>query len=250
MDEVRVSDDQLLAHVEHKRRNYLIGGAARTLAATALLAFGGMQAGEMVGSAIDNMDVNRLETETERINQLSGDKEEANKNLVRASQQLGEACATQLKLYLIDGQLYSDSETVNNEDQAVDDLLREPSQPCGDSATTVRQKYRQIASAKNEVIELDAQSSEDQVLISELEKKAETKHHTSWWSGLGLLVGAVGGLITGNLLARRYKNKKKDELQESMEWKRLIKGDSIYSYVPEKYKKFIDKDTWYDKYYY
>ncbi len=241
MDEVRVPDDKLLEHVEHKRRNYLIGGAARTLAATAVLAFGGMQVGEMVGSSVDSMEVEKLSEETNRINQKSGDLDEANKNFLRVSKDLGEACSTQMKLYLVGGPLVTE-----NEELVINDLLREPSQPCGDSATNIRQNIRSLNSAITVVLDEEENKFENQDYLANLESQAESKDTTTEWGHFGLLVGSIIGAITGNKIARRYNHKKKDQLMLSKEYKRLLKNNdyTIYSdHIPAEFKKYVDKTS-------
>ncbi len=205
-----------------QRRNYLIGGGIRAIAATGIMAYGGFIAGSLVGNFIDNNEVNQFEKETDRVEQIreeevtrqSGDLDEANKNLDRVSQEIGEACVSQMNLYVFQIQ--------GEEDTVVNDILGNPSKPCGEVPTQIRQNYQKIVSTYSAISlekeELIQAENRDVDYLESLEATANSKMTFPWWNKLGLVAGGIAGIMLGADRADTYTRRRKREIRESRQW--------------------------------
>jgi hypothetical protein len=206
-----------------QRRNYLLGGRARAIAATGIMAYGGFISGSLVGNFIDNNEVNQFEKETDRVEQIreeevtrqSGDLDEANKNLNRVSAEVGEVCVSQMNLYIF-------NQIQAQEDTVVNDIIGNPSKPCGEVPTEVRQSYQKLMASYSTISlekeELAQAENRDVDYLQSLEAKANSKMTFPWWNKLGLIVGGFAGFMMGAEWASRYILRRKREIRESKKW--------------------------------
>lgn len=204
-----------------QRRNYLIGGYVRAIATTAVMAYSGFMAGSLIGTAIDNNEVNNYTEDSEQIEQTrqqlvdtqTGEIDEANKNLNRISVDIGEACVGKINQYL--------DNIEAEEDSIVFDLLNNPTQPCGNDPTEIRSDIQKMFAAsstvENEEFELEEARKTDAEKLQNLEEIAE-EEVTGLWKALGIIIGTCVGLLGGGAWASQHAYNKKYQIYHSREW--------------------------------
>lgn len=134
--------------------------------------------------------------------------DEAEHNYIRLESDLSEGCRVLVRRYLADGELAleaddepaffqaEDDGTVANIDRAVDDALREPDQPCGDSASEIRTFVTRLSQEKDVLLETAPLLVEQQQAL----KAINTGDRNGPWFIFGGAVSAIGGLLFGRFI--------------------------------------------------
>jgi hypothetical protein len=150
-----------------------------------------------VGNQIDAVnDRNEREAAVAYVDELVADEarvDEAAHSFNRAKNAIPEACGVFLTRYLSGNELGGAEKA--NVDRAVDDALREPGQPCGDSASDVRLDVTRLESQNFALQTAQTELRNTESKLTDLEEKAD---HDSGDGVFWLLtVSAVGGAILG-----------------------------------------------------
>lgn len=129
---------------------------------------------------------------------VESDRDEAAHSLHRVEETVPEKCEVILDRYIIGGELAGDG--VSNVDLAVEDALREPGQPCGDSASDIRADMVRLDRAHVSLFFAETKLHETRQTMESKERLAvDTSRNSgvSYWTGIGGVVGAIAGLMTG-----------------------------------------------------
>lgn len=118
-----------------------------------------------------------------------------NSQFATFTDEVGEACTSQLRVYTAGGGLHTGKDS---EETAVNDTMREPGQPCGDSPTTIRQTYRNlnyyvtaITTTGKSLADLKEQTPGFLEDASASEAKEGVTKGATTTIGIGLIFGAI-----------------------------------------------------------
>jgi hypothetical protein len=182
------------------RKRVGIGFAFITLSSAGL---GYLIADEEIDNNIDKIE-RSIEAKNEEIKTVNLGSEEAEKNIIRVKQQLGEACASKLVVFMPGGELQG-----TEEDSIVDDLVNEPETPCGTTQIEVRKNVRKLSTQYGDKDSVMSTTSDRNAEIAELNAQIETEENNRLGNvglstGLSLFfVGVVSGIIAGFVYEER-----------------------------------------------
>lgn len=178
----------------------------------------GVAASTFIGGQIDAVnergDKEDYQQTHETIVELTDTLDEAEHNYIRFENDLTEGCRVILRRYLANGELAVEAEsgvtgeegTTANIDTAVDDALREPHQPCGNSASEIRTSITRLSQEKDTLLSAGPQLDQKQAELSKTEPKNRSQGIIGWAIG-GTVVSAVGAACAKGSVRYRLKYK-------------------------------------------
>lgn len=178
-----------------------------------LVAGAGTLLGVGAGEALHNDRQGEITAVDHRITQIEEGFLGADLEADELELRLGEGCFALLGDYGPDGPL-----AATEEDSIVDDLLRAPNAPCGESPTEVRGDVRAYLDATSAIPDGEARITELEADKEELrDEEADARGLDRFGGGVaGAVIGIVGGFIIGCAVEGKVEKSEKRKLVGSL----------------------------------
>jgi hypothetical protein len=172
----------------------------------------GFGVGNMIDEGNERIDVKVAAEYAETVDSVRANRDEAAHSLDRVQTEIPEACEVFLDRYLAGNELAQNTKPVeglplenpnkgqSDINQAVEDTLREPGQPCGDSASDIRLDITRLDTKRNTLLSAEAMVTEtdkEQSRLNEVADEKDRNQGARGWMIAGGVLGFIGGCMGG-----------------------------------------------------